>query len=113
MLGREVVKASSLSRSSVTLATALGGFRAVGGLERQATSTATVFGAPDLRRGLLRARVRGLGQRTQHVGDLLVRAGAVPQRPARFRRVDVRTNTTPEARQASAAHVQGYPCHVN
>src|SRR5258705_5111844 len=58
----------------------LGELRAVGGAERldRGQGVGLVLGAPDLREGLLRDRVGGLGQRGQDVGGLVEPAPALP-----------------------------------
>jgi hypothetical protein len=73
VLGREVVEGPQLGGVVGDLRGGLGELGAVGGLEGVDRGPGMVFvlGAPDLGQRLLRPRVGGLGQRGQHVGDLV------------------------------------------
>jgi hypothetical protein len=73
VLGGVVVKGQQLVFVVGDLGDRLGELGAVGGGERRHRRPGVVFvlGVPDLGQGLLRARVRGLGQRAEHVRDLV------------------------------------------
>jgi hypothetical protein len=73
MLGGIVVEREQLVKVIGDLRGGLGELRAVGGIERlrRGPGVVLVLGAPDLGQGLLRGRVRGLGQRAQDIRCLV------------------------------------------
>jgi hypothetical protein len=73
VLGGIVVEREQLVEVVGDLADGFAELRAVGQLEPgdRAAGVFTVLGVPDLRQGLLRAGVRGLGERSEDVADLM------------------------------------------
>ena len=80
MLGRVVAEREQLVLIAGDLGCGLGELRAVGGSEglHGRAGVVLVLGVPDLREGLLRAGVRGLGQGAEHISDFVEPAALFP-----------------------------------
>ncbi len=110
VLGGEVVDGEQLLEVVGDLRDGLGEPRDVGGLEavHRGQGVAAVLGAPDPGQGLLRARMCGLRERGEHVGDLVEPVSLLPGgREHLAQRTPEPQRTVPDREHGSAHAASG------